>query len=98
MTIIDLVTQRLGGSNFDKGIRYKFEKIKSIKKRLEESGKSILDFGIGEPYGCPPEIATKTLSAACSEKRYNQYADNGASFFKESVARFMKKYYQVENS
>ena len=91
------IANRLGGALFDQEKAYKFAVIKQLKQAFIEKHPEIalLDFGIGEPDGLPPEYAVKSLQESCSLQEYNGYADNGASFFVQSVQNYLQKVFGI---
>jgi len=93
-----LFAQRIGGSSCGKGTEiYKFEKIKRAKRRAlaEHPDRSLIDFGIGEN----DEIAARSVRRVMAEEidrpENRGYADNGIAEFKEAVARFMARQFDV---
>jgi len=93
-----LFADRIGGVNYGKSTEiYKFEKIKRAKRKAlaEHPERRLLDFGIGEN----DEVAAVSVRAKMAEelnKLENRgYADNGCMEFKEAVARFMKRRFNV---
>lgn len=94
-----LFADRIGGINYGKSTEiYKFEKIKRAKRQAlaEHPERLLLDFGIGEN----DEMAAPQVRAQMVEeinKLENRgYADNGCLEFKEAVARFMKRRFNVD--
>ena len=94
-----LFADRIGGINYGKSTEiYKFEKIKRAKRQAlaEHPERLLLDFGIGEN----DEMASPQVRAKMVEdinKLENRgYADNGCLEFKEAVARFMKRRFNVD--
>ncbi len=90
------VATRLGGSQFEQQVPYKFETIKQLKnKYLQSPILPLLDLGIGEPDGTAPTCAIETLQYACTLQAYGKYADNGADFFKSSIVEYLQTIFNV---
>ncbi len=95
----ELFAQRIGGSGYGKGTEiYKFEKIKRAKRRAlqEHPQRPLIDFGIGENDEMAPRAVRKELAEQIGRPENRGYADNGIPEFKEAVARFMMREFQVE--
>lgn len=93
------IAKRLGGSSFDNTPLYKFAIIKQLKQDFIKKNPEtiLLDFGIGEPDGPPPACAIDTLRKTCNQQAYNGYADNGASFFIQSVQRYLQNLFGISH-
>lgn len=94
-----LFANRIGGENYGKGTEiYKFEKIKRAKRKAlaDFPDRLLLDFGIGEN-DAPADQAVRDVMASEIHLQENRgYADNGIAEFKEAVARFMQRNFDVE--
>lgn len=94
-----LFAERIGGVNYGKGTEiYKFEKIKRAKRKAlaEHPERSLVDFGIGENDEMAPEPVRAVMVREIHRPENRGYADNGIAAFKEAVARFMKRNFNVE--
>ena len=94
-----LFADRIGGINYGKSTEiYKFEKIKRAKRQAlaEPPERLLLDFGIGEnDEMAAPQVRAKMVEEI-NKLENRGYADNGCMEFKEAVARFMKRRFNVE--
>ncbi len=93
-----LFSQRIGGARFGEGTGgYKFARIKQAKRQAIEKDptKKLLDFGIGEPDGMPPQEAIEVLCQEATKPENQRYADLGGSRLKEAAARYLQKVYGV---
>jgi len=95
----ELFAERIGGVNYGKGTDiYKFEKIKRAKRKAIEDhpDKQLLDFGIGENDSPADETVRTAMTEEVHKPENRGYADNGVLDFKEAVARFMKRQFDVD--
>jgi len=93
-----LFAQRIGGSNYGKGTAiYKFEKIKRAKRKAlaDHPERALIDFGIGENDEMAPEPVRRAMAREIDQPANRGYADNGIAEFKEAVARFMDREFDV---
>lgn len=94
-----LFADRIGGVNYGKSTEiYKFEKIKRAKRKAlaEHPERRLLDFGIGEnDEMAAPQVREKMVEEL-NKLENRGYADNGCIEFKEAVARFMKRRFNVD--
>lgn len=94
-----LFADRIDGINYGKSTEiYKFEKIKRAKRQAlaEHPERVLLDFGIGEnDEMAAPQVRAKMVEEI-NKLENRGYADNGCLEFKEAVARFMKRRFNVE--
>src|SRR3990172_13437371 len=93
-----LFAERIGGSNYGKGTEiYKFEKIKRAKRKAvaEHPERKLLDFGIGENDEMAPEPVRRVMAEEINKPANRGYADNGILAFREAVARFMQREFDV---
>ena len=93
-----LFARRIGGSGYGKGTEiYKFEKIKRAKRKAltEHPARPLIDFGIGENDEMAPRAVRQTMASEIGRPANRGYADNGIAEFKEAVARFMAREFQV---
>ena len=94
-----LFADRIGGINYGKSTEiYKFEKIKLAKRQAlaEHPERLLLDFGIGEnDEMASPQVRAKMVEEI-NKLENRGYADNGCLEFKEAVARFMKRRFNVD--
>jgi LL-diaminopimelate aminotransferase len=93
-----LFAQRVGGVNYGKGTAiYKFEKIKRAKRKAKEEHpeRELIDFGIGENDEMAPPSVRSAMSREINETANRGYADNGVAAYKEAVARFMHRNFDV---
>ncbi len=94
-----LFAARIGGAQYGKGTEiYKFEKIKRAKRKAlaEHPERKLLDFGIGENDEMAPEPVRRVMAEEISKPENRGYADNGIVAFREAVARFMKREFDVD--
>ena len=93
-----LFAQRIGGANYGKGTEiYKFEKIKRAKRKAlaDHPERKLVDFGIGENDEMAAESVRQVMAAEINKPENRGYADNGIPAFREAVARFMAREFQV---
>lgn len=94
-----LFAERIGGINYGKSTEiYKFEKIKRAKRKAlaEHPERPLLDFGIGEnDETAAPQVRAKMIEEL-GKIENRGYADNGCQEFKDAVARFMKRRFNVD--
>src|SRR2546425_5792311 len=93
-----LFAERIGGSGYGKGTQiYKFEKIKRAKRAAlaAHPERRLLDFGIGENDDMAELLVRDALKREVDKLENRGYADNGIAAFKEAVAGFMKKVFDV---
>ncbi len=94
-----LFADRIGGATYGKGTEiYKFEKIKRAKRKAlaEHPERKLVDFGIGENDEMAAAAVRRVMAAEIDKPENRGYADNGIPAFKEAVARFMRREFQVE--
>jgi LL-diaminopimelate aminotransferase len=94
-----LFAARIGGAGYGKGTEiYKFEKIKRAKRKAlaEHPERKLLDFGIGENDEMAPKPVRRAMAEEISKPENRGYADNGIVTFREAVARFMKREFDVQ--
>ncbi len=94
----ELFAQRIGGSSYGKGTEiYKFEKIKRAKRKAlaEHPERSLIDFGIGENDEMADPAVRREMAGQLDLPENRGYADNGVIEFKEAVARFMARQFDV---
>ena len=94
-----LFANRIGGENYGKGTDiYKFEKIKRAKRKAltDFPDRLLLDFGIGENDSPADEAVREVMAQEIHKQENRGYADNGIAEFKEAVARFMQRNFNVE--
>lgn len=97
--IQQLFAERIGGVNYGKSTAiYKFEKIKRAKAaaKAEKPDVALIDMGVGEPDEMAFPEVVKALQEAAAQPDNRGYADNGGSDFKQAVASYMKKVFNVE--
>ena len=93
-----LFAERIGGAQYGKGTAiYKFEKIKRAKRKAlaEFPERRLLDFGIGENDAVADVGVCRVMAGEIGKPENRGYADNGVVEFKEAVARFMRREYDV---
>jgi len=94
-----LFAERIGGASYGKSTEiYKFEKIKRAKRQAVKDfpDRPLLDFGIGENDAMADENVRRIMSQQINLPENRGYADNGCIEFKEAVARFMQRTFNVE--
>src|SRR3954467_12394347 len=94
-----LFADRIGGANYGKGTAiYKFEKIKRAKRKAlaDHPERKLLDFGIGENDEMAPEVVRRRMGEEINRPENRGYADNGVAAYKEAVARFMHRNFDVK--
>ena len=94
-----LFAERIGGAAYGKSNEiYKFEKIKRAKRQAIKDfpDRPLLDFGIGENDAMADENVRRVMSQQINLPENRGYADNGCAEFKEAVARFMHRTFNVE--
>jgi LL-diaminopimelate aminotransferase len=93
-----LFAERIGGADYGKGSEiYKFEKIKRAKRKAlaEHPERELIDFGIGENDEMAPRVVRQEMVSQIGRPENRGYADNGIPEFKEAVARFMAREFDV---
>ena len=93
-----LFAQRIGGAQYGKGTAiYKFEKIKRAKRKAlaDHPERKLIDFGIGENDAMAAEPVRRAMAAEIDKPENRGYADNGILEFKQAVARFMARQFDV---
>jgi LL-diaminopimelate aminotransferase len=93
-----LFADRIGGPSYGKGTEiYKFEKIKRAKRKAlaEHPERKLIDFGIGENDEMAAPAVRRVMAAEIDKPENRGYADNGVAEFKEAVARFMQREFNV---
>jgi LL-diaminopimelate aminotransferase len=94
----NLFAQRIGGSQYGKGTEiYKFEKIKRAKRKVlaEHPERQLVDFGIGENDAMAAASVRQVMAREIDNPANRGYSDNGIPAFKEAVARFMQREFNV---
>lgn len=94
-----LFAERIGGAGYGKGGEiYKFEKIKRAKRRAlaEHPQRKLLDFGIGENDEMAPPVVREAMVREVNRPENRGYADNGIAEFRQAVARFMDRQFNVK--
>ena len=94
-----LFAERIGGAQYGKSNEiYKFEKIKRAKRQAVKDfpDRPLIDFGIGENDAMADENVRRIMSQQINLSENRGYADNGCAEFKEAVAQFMKRTFNVE--
>ena len=94
-----LFADRIGGSAYGTGTEiYKFEKIKRAKRKAlaDYPDRALLDFGIGENDAVAPVTVRDQMRVEIDRPENRGYADNGIPEFKQAVARFMNREFQVD--
>lgn len=95
----NLFAERIGGAGYGKGTDiYKFEKIKRAKRKVlaEHPERRLIDFGIGENDEPADESVRRVMAEEIHKPENRGYADNGILAFREAVARFMKREFDVD--
>jgi len=93
-----LFADRMGGANYGKGTEiYKFEKIKRAKRAAMTAHpeRRLLDFGIGENDDMASVPVRESLKHEVDRVENRGYADNGVQAYKDAVAAFMQREFQV---
>ncbi len=93
-----LFAQRIGGADYGKGTAiYKFERIKRAKRKAlaDHPERSLIDFGIGENDAPAAESVRQVMAVEINKPENRGYADNGILEFKQAVARFMARQFDV---
>ncbi len=94
-----LFAQRIGGANYGKGTEiYKFEKIKRAKRKAlaDYPDRPLVDFGIGENDSMAAPMVRERMAVEINRLENRGYADNGIAAYKEAVARFMQRNFNVQ--
>ena len=94
-----LFAERIGGVHYGTSTEiYKFEKIKRAKRKAlaEFPDRHLLDFGIGENDEMADPAIRKIMGEEINKLENRGYADNGCIEYKEAVARFMKRRFNVD--
>ncbi len=78
---------------------YKFEKIKRAKQAAREThpNTELLDFGVGEPHRMAPSVIREAIKKEVDDPANRGYSDNGIMEFKLSAAKYMQKFFGVED-
>ncbi|MDO4569300.1 MAG: LL-diaminopimelate aminotransferase [Planctomycetia bacterium] len=95
----ELFAERIGGAQYGKNTEiYKFEKIKRAKRKAlaDFPERRLLDFGIGENDSPAAPGVVEKLALEAPLRENCGYADNGIIDFQNAVARFMKRWFQVD--
>ncbi|HUS39419.1 MAG TPA: aminotransferase class I/II-fold pyridoxal phosphate-dependent enzyme, partial [Pirellulales bacterium] len=93
-----MFADRIGGASYGKGTEiYKFEKIKRAKRKAlsDHPERRLIDFGIGENDEMADESVRCAMAKELNKPENRGYADNGIPEFKEAVARFMARNFDV---
>ena len=93
-----IFADRIGGASYGKGTEiYKFEKIKRAKRKAlsDHPERRLIDFGIGENDEMADESVRCAMAKELNKPENRGYADNGIPEFKEAVARFMTRNFDV---
>ncbi|MDR2641829.1 MAG: LL-diaminopimelate aminotransferase [Planctomycetaceae bacterium] len=94
-----LFAERIGGVLYGKSSEiYKFEKIKRAKRQAmtDFPNRVLLDFGIGENDAIADEEVRAVMAEEINKPENRGYADNGCNEFKEAVAKFMLRQFNVK--
>ncbi|NIL95891.1 MAG: LL-diaminopimelate aminotransferase [Planctomycetales bacterium] len=94
-----LFAERIGGAGYGKGTEiYKFEKIKRAKRTAlaEHPDRALIDFGIGENDEMADPTVREVMAQQINKPENRGYADNGIPEFKQAVARFMGRIFDVQ--
>jgi LL-diaminopimelate aminotransferase len=94
-----LFAERIGGNSYGKGSEiYKFEKIKRAKRVALQAHpeRQLLDFGIGENDEMADALVRDVLKREVDRLENRGYADNGSQAFKDAVAGFMARTFDVK--
>ncbi len=94
-----LFAERIGGINYGKDTEiYKFEKIKRAKRKAlnDFPDRHLIDFGIGENDAMADPSVREIMTQEINKLENRGYADNGCQEYKNAVARFMKRRFNVE--
>jgi LL-diaminopimelate aminotransferase len=94
----ELFAERIGGLSYGKGNEiYKFEKIKRAKRKAlaDYPDRSLLDFGIGENDSMADVKVREQLTVEANRPENRGYMDNGPAEYKQAVARFMNRQFNV---
>lgn len=76
---------------------YIFSRVDEIKKTLIESGKDIIDLGIGDPDIKTPEFIVNSLFKNTSKEYFWRYPPyNGSEEFRKAVCLYYRRRYNVE--
>lgn len=95
----ELFADRIGGVNYGKSNEiYKFEKIKRAKRQAIKDfpDRPLIDFGIGENDEMADPHVRQIMAHEINLPENRGYADNGCQEFKDAVARFMHRTFDVE--
>ncbi|NLE36536.1 MAG: LL-diaminopimelate aminotransferase [Pirellulaceae bacterium] len=93
-----LFADRIGGVNYGKDTEiYKFEKIKRAKRKAlaDHPHRRLVDFGIGENDEMADPAVRRVMADEIGKPENRGYADNGILEFKQAVARFMARQFDV---
>ena len=93
-----LFADRIGGANYGKSNEiYKFEKIKRAKRKAltDYPDRELLDFGIGDNDEMAAPQVRERMAQEIHDPANRGYADNGIAEFKDAVARFMLRNFDV---
>ena len=83
--------------NITNAAHYPFRKIADMKKTLLEKGEKVIDLGVGDTVLDAPEVAVEALKKAVEDPSFHHYNFyNGYPFYRESVARWMKRQHGVD--
>ena len=86
-----------GAKRMDNFSEYYFSKKLKEIQALGESGKSIINLGIGNPDLMPPPEASRHFNESIGNRTAHGYQPyNGIKPLRDAIASFSRKYYQVE--
>ncbi len=94
----ELFAERIGGVRYGKSTEiYKFEKIKRAKRQAIKDfpDRPLIDFGIGENDDMADDHVRRVMTQEIDKLENRGYADNGCDEFKQAVARFMHRTFDV---
>ncbi len=75
---------------------YTVNELATAKKRMMAQGVDVIDLSVGDADIPPPDIAVKTLHDALADQAMSRYSFQiGLIEFRESVARYMKRRFDV---
>ena len=75
---------------------YLFIEIDRKKRKLQESGVDVIDFGIGDPDTSTPDFVISAMQEAVTRPEYHRYPlGRGKIFFRQACAAWFEKRFGV---
>jgi len=76
---------------------YPFVRLEQIKEKAKQEGRTLIDFGIGDPDLPTPDFIIKSAAKALSDAENHRYpTSTGMMAFRESASRFLERRHGVK--